>query len=110
MKPLTLHVKAIEIANFGKIEYCYKPECAKGAQLLAMAIACGRKPDSKRTSFSLALANKARELCATTGFALTLEIVEVKALARPKIANIGDNVFSASATPVAQDLDMGFLG
>ena len=101
---------AIEVSNFGKAEWCFKPTCETGEKLLQVAISRSRKPDSKRTSFSEAMLKDIDQFLASCGKPCSFPVVEVKNLPIARAMKVGDN---ALATPQAasevKDYDLSFL-
>lgn len=108
METLTIKVVAVEVINFGKASYVYKPTCKIGEQLLNAIIASSRKPDSKRKNFSEPDTRRATELAATRGKSLEMIVTAVKTAPRAHDLAIGSNVAGVAPTKTA-NADLSFL-
>ena len=110
MKTVTIEVQAVEIASFGKADYCYKPMCPKGVKLVSLGIALSSKPESKRTTFSLPMMQNITREALRGDTAIDFKVTDIKPLIRVKPLALGSNpvLFYSSGDVVTESVQMNF--
>jgi len=104
-----LEFEAIEIANYGKIDCCFKPLCDDATNLFNWYKANKAKTDSKfkadRSTITKTMMVELANLCSTAGKDVDFIVGVVKTLEKGHKYQVGTKIIGA-LSPKFDDLDM----